>query len=139
MLFYLTSIYSANAQKYSDQYIKDASKVADSWFNNLNDKEYENAFLMLSSEAKAIYNQESWISLINQLMLEFGELENRIATEKKFKSKIEKLEDGFYVLIDYKSNYSNTINHNEYILLKQNDKRKWVIVDYNYEFENKIQ
>ena len=139
MLFSLTSIYSANAQKYSDQYIKDASKVADSWFNNLNDKEYENAFLMLSSEAKAIYNQESWISLINQLMLEFGELENRIATEKKFKSEIEKLEDGFYVLIDYKSNYSNTINHNEYILLKQNDKRKWVIVDYNYEFENKIQ
>lgn len=133
------SIYSANAQKYSDQYIKEASKVADNWFNDINNNGYENAFLMLSSEVKAIYNQESWISLINQLMLEFGELENRIVLEKKFNSKIEGLEDGFYVLIDYKSNYSNTINHNEYILLKQNDKRKWEIVDYNYEFENKIQ
>jgi len=133
------SIYSANAQKYSDQYIKEASKVADNWFNDINNNGYENAFLMLSSEVKAIYNQESWISLINQLMLEFGELENRIVLEKKFNSKIEGLEDGFYVLIDYKSNYSNTINHNEYILLKQNDKRKWKIVDYNYEFENKIQ
>ena len=133
------SIYSANAQKYSDQYIKEASKVADNWFNDINNNGYENAFLMLSSEVKAIYNQESWISLINQLMLEFGELENRIVLEKKFNSKIEGLEDGFYVLIDYKSNYSNTINHNEYILLKQNDKTKWEIVDYNYEFENKIQ
>jgi|TARA_B110000305_G_C19257728_1_gene547947 hypothetical protein len=139
ILFSIMSIYSANAQKYSDQYIKEASKVADNWFNDINNNGYENAFLMLSSEVKAIYNQESWISLINQLMLEFGELENRIVLEKKFNSKIEGLEDGFYVLIDYKSNYSNTINHNEYILLKQNDKRKWEIVDYNYEFENKIQ
>jgi|TARA_B110000908_G_C10219207_1_gene434395 hypothetical protein len=139
ILFSIMSIYSANAQKYSDQYIKEASKVADNWFNDINNNGYENAFLMLSSEVKAIYNQESWISLINQLMLEFGELENRIVLEKKFNSKIEGLEDGFYVLIDYKSNYSNTINHNEYILLKQNDKRKWKIVDYNYEFENKIQ
>jgi len=47
------------------------------------------------------------------------------------------MEDGFYVFIDYTSNYTNTTNHNEHILLKQNDKTKWKIVDYNYEFKNK--
>ena len=70
-------------------------------------------------------------------MLEFGRLESRQVTEKKFKSEVEGMEDGFYVFIDYKVSYLNTINHNEQILLKQNDKTKWEIVDYNYEFKNK--
>jgi len=137
MLISVISMYSAGAQKYTDQYIKDASQVAESWLSDINEKQYENAFQMLSSEAKAIYNQETWVSLINELMLEFGGLENRKATEKRFQSKVEGMEDGFYVFIDYTSIYKNTINHNEYILLKQNDKKKWEVVDYNYEFENK--
>ena len=125
MLISVISMYSASAQKYTEQYIKDANTVAESWLDNINDKQYENAFQMLSNEIKVIYNQEIWISLIKELMIEFGDLESRIATKKKFESKLEGMDDGFYVLIDYKSNYSNTINHNEYILLKQNDKRKW--------------
>ena len=124
-------------QKYSDKFITDASKIANSWLVCINDKQYEKAFLMMSNEVKAIYNKDSWISLINQLMLEFGILETRIATEKRFKNKVKGMEDGFYVFIDYKSNYSNTINHIEHILLKQNKKTKWEIVDYNYEFRNK--
>jgi hypothetical protein len=130
-------VYSASAQKYTDQYIKDASGVAESWLSDINDKQYENAFQILSSEAKAIYKQETWISLINELMLEFGGLENRKATEKRFQSKVDGMEDGFYVFIDYASSYTNTINHNEHILLKQNEKTMWKIVDYNYEFQSK--
>ena len=137
MLISVISLSSASAQKYTDQYIKDASKVAESWLSDINDKQYKNAFLMLSNEVKVKYKQESWISLINELMLEFGGLESRKATEKKFQSEVEGLEDGFYVLIDYTSSYINTINHSEHILLKQNDKIKWEIVDYNYEFQNK--
>jgi len=137
MLISVISMYSAGAQKYTDQYIKDASIVAESWLSDINEKQYENAFQMLSSETKAIYKQETWVSLINELMLEFGGLEDRKATEKRFQSKVKGMEDGFYVFIDYTSSYTNTINHNEYILLKQNDKKKWEIVDYNYEFENK--
>ena len=157
MLFLVNGIYSdklvaqevdsLTKQKYSSKYITDASKIANSWLFciskyfsgvlSINDNQYENAFLMLSHEVKAIYNKDSWISLINQLMLEFGILEGRIATEKIFKNKVEGMEDGFYVFIDYKSNYSNTINHSEHILLKQNEKKKWEIVDYNYEFRNK--
>ena len=137
MLISVISVFSARAQKYTDQYIKDASIIAESWLSNINDKHYENAFQMLSNDVKVRYNQETWISLINELMLEFGELESRKATEKKFESEVEGMEDGFYVFIDYTSSYTNTINHNEHILLKQNDKTKWEIVDYNYEFKNK--
>ena len=137
ILISVISIYSASAQKYTDQYIKDASKVAESWLSDINEKQYKNAFEILSIEAKSIYKEENWISLIQDLMLEFGRLESRQVTEKKFKSEVEGMEDGFYVFIDYKVSYLNTINHNEQILLKQNDKTKWEIVDYNYEFKNK--
>ena len=137
MLLSVISVYSASAQKYTDQYIKDASKVAESWLSDINERQYVNAFQMLSSEAKAIYKQETWVSLISELMHEFGELENRKATEKRFHSEVEGMENGFYVLIDYTVSYTNTINHNEHILLKQNDKTMWKIVDYNYEFQNK--
>ena len=137
MLISLISIYSASAQKYTDQYIKDASIVAESWLNNINNNQYDNAFQMLSNEVKVRYTQETWIKLINELMLEFGDLESRRTTDKKFQSEVEGMEDGFYVFIDYRSSYTNTIDHNEHILLKQNDKLKWEIVDYNYEFKNK--
>ena len=138
MLISVISMFSVSAQKYTDQYIKDASKVAENWLSDINNKQYENAFIILSSEGKAIYKQETWISLINELMIEFGELENRKVIEKRFQNEVEGMELGFYVFIDYKSTYTNTINHNEHILLKQNDKTKWEIVDYNYEFQNKI-
>lgn len=137
MLISIISIYSASAQKYTDQYIKDASIVAESWLSNINNNQYDNAFKMLSNEVKVRYKQKTWINLINELMLEFGELESRKTTEKKFQSEVEGMEDGFYVLIEYTSIYTNTIDHNEHILLKQNDKIKWEIVDYNYEFKNK--
>ena len=137
MLISIISIYSARAQKYTDQYIKDASIVAGSWLSNINNNQYDNAFKMLSNEVKVKYKQKTWINLINELMLEFGELESRKTTEKKFQSEVEGMEDGFYVLIEYTSIYTNTIDHNEHILLKQNDKIKWEIVDYNYEFKNK--
>ena len=137
ILISVISIYSASAQKYTEQYIKDASIVAESWLSNINDNQYDNAFQMLSNEVKVRYKQETWINLINELMLEFGELESRKTTEKKFQSEVEGMEDGFYVFIDYTSSYTNTIDHNEQILLKQNDKTKWKIVDYNYEFKNK--
>ena len=137
MLISTISMSSISAQKYTEQYIKDASKVAERWLSDINNKKYENAFQMLSNEVKVIYTQESWISLINELMPEFGEFESRKATEKKFKSEVEGMGDGFYVFLDYASIYTNTITHNEYILLKQNDKKIWKIVDYSYEFKNK--
>ena len=130
-------MYSVSAQKYTDTYIKDANKVALSWLNDINNKEYENAYNLLSKETKAMYQEEIWTSLINDLMLEFGNLESRNVIKKYFQSEIEGVEDGFYVFIEYNSQYEKTTKHTEFLLLKQNDKFKWEVVDYNYEFKNK--
>ena len=137
MLISVISMYSASAQKYTDQYIKDASKVAESWLSDINEKQYENAFQMLSNDVKAIYQQEIWINQIIELMNEHGTLESRIASEKYFQSEVEGMENGFYVFINYIVDYENTTNHLEHLLLKQNDEMKWEIVNYSYDFQNK--
>ena len=135
-LISIISIYSVSAQKYTDMYITDANKVGLSWLNDINHNQYENAYNSLSKEMKAMVGQEHWMVLINELMLEFGNLESRTITQRDFKSQIEGMEDGFYVLLTYSSQYENTKEHTEYLLLKQNDKAKWEIFDYNYEFKN---
>ena len=135
-LISIISIYSVSAQKYTDMYINDANKVGLSWLNDINHNQYENAYQLLSKEHKAKYPQEIWIVLINELMLEFGNLESRTVTQRNFQSQVEGMEDGFYVFIEYSSQYENTKEHTEYLLLKQNDKAKWKIFDYNYEFKS---
>ena len=136
-LISVISTFSVSAQKYTDIYINDANKVGLSWLNDINHNQYENAYNLLAKEVKEKYPQESWISLINELMLEFGNLKSRTVIQRNFKSQIDGMEDGFYVSIEYSSQYKNTQEHTEYLLLKQNDKAKWEIFDYNYEFQNK--
>jgi len=126
-----------SAQKYTDMYINDANKVGLSWLNDINHNQYKNAYNLLAEEVKEKYRHEAWTTLINELMLEFGNLESRIVTQRNFQSQVEGMEDGFYVFIEYSSQYENTKEHTEYLLLKQNDKAKWEIFDYNYEFKNK--
>ena len=135
-LISVISMHSVSAQKYTDIYINDANKVGLSWLNDINHNQYENAYNLLSKEGKIKYSQETWILQINELMLEFGNLGSRRVTQRNFKSEIEGMEDGFYVFIEYSSQYENTKEHTEYLLLKQNDKAKWEIFDYNYEFKN---
>jgi len=130
-------MYSVSAQKYTDTYIKDANKVALSWLNDINNKEYEDAYNLLSKEVKVRYQKEIWTSLINDLMLEFGDLGSRNVEQKYFQSEIEGMEDGFYVFIEFNSQYEKTTKHTEFLLLKQNDKFKWEISDYNYSFKAK--
>ena len=63
-------------------------------------------------------------------MLEFGNLESRTVTQRDFQSQVEGAEDGFYVFIEYISNYENGKNIIENLVLKQNDKAKWEILNY---------
>ena len=137
ILISVISMYSVSAQRYTDIYINDANKVALSWLNNINHNQYENAYNLCSKEYKAKYPQETWIVLINELMLEFGNLENRTVTQRDFQSQVEGMEDGFYVFIEYSSQYENTKEHTEYLLLKQNDKAKWEIQVFEYMWGNK--
>ena len=139
VLISVINMYSASAQKYTDVYINDANKVGLSWLNDINHNQYENAYNLLSKELKAMVEQDPWIVLINELMLEFGNLENRTVTQRDFQSQVEGMEDGFYVFIEYSSQYENTKEHTEYLLLKQNDKAKWEILDYNYTFKSEIE
>ena len=137
VLISVISMYSASAQKYTDMYINDANKVGLSWLNDINHNQYENAYNLLSKELKAMVDQEPWTVLINELMLEFGNLENRTVTQRDFQSQVEGMEDGFYVFIEYSSQYENTKEHTEYLLLKQNDKAKWEIQVFEYMWQNK--
>jgi hypothetical protein len=123
-----------SAQKYTDTYIKDANKVALDWLNNVNQEQYEKAYNLLSKEVKQSVQQEDWIAAVNSSMIEFGDLKSRKVTQTYFQSEIEGLEDGFYVFIHYDVNYKNTKDHTEKIVLKQNDKTKWEILQFNYKF-----
>ena len=78
---------------------------------------------------------EKWTSQMSNLMEEFGEIQNRQVINTEFKSEIEGLDDGFYVVIEYEVNYTKTRNHIEYLLLRQNDKLKWKIIDFQYQFQ----
>ena len=136
-LIAVISIYSVSAQKYTDIYINDANKVGLSWLNDINHNQYENAYNLLSKEIKVKFAQEAWIVQINELMLDYGNLESRIVTQRNFQSQIEGQEDGFYVFIEYSSQYENTKAHTEYLVLKQNDKAKWEILSYTYDWKFK--
>jgi len=135
-LISVISMYSVSAQKYTDMYINDANRVGLSWLNDINHNQYENAYNLLAKEVKIKYSQETWIVLINELMLEFGNLGSRTVVQRNFKSEIEGMENGFYVFIEYSSQYENTKEHTEYLLLKQNNKAKWEVFDYRYEFKS---
>ena len=39
-----------------------------------------------------------------------------------------------FMTISYKVDYTNTKNHFEYLLIRQNDKSEWKIIDFQYEF-----
>ena len=71
-------------------------------------------------------------------MNEIGTLERRQKTNKEFQSEVKEIEYGSYVFNNYKVYYENTLEHKKHILLKQNEKMKWEIVNYNYEFKNNI-
>ena len=125
------------AQRYTDKYIKEANVAAEIWFDKINTKKFNASYEMLAIELKEKYNEERWSFFMNNLMIEFGEINSRKMQESLFKSKIDGLEDGFYVLIEYKSDYSNTEKHFEFLILKQNENMKWHVLDYYYEFEEK--
>ena len=136
LLIGIISYSTISAQKYTDQYIRDANKVALNWLNDINHNRYEVAYSKLTTQLKERYEKTTWINLINELMVEFGDLNSRVIKDISFQSKVEGLEDGFYVFIEYTVDYKGTKNHSEFLMLKQNDKTDWKISDYYYEFQS---
>ena len=52
-------------------------------------------------------------------MNEIGTLESRQETNKEFQSEAKGMEHGFYVFINYKVYYENTLEHKEHILINK--------------------
>lgn len=139
ILIIFTLIFSTiSAQKYTKKYIKNAEKVAQIWLGQINNySTYQDSYNILSQPLKERYDKETWVSLITELMQEFGDLKSRTIEEIYFQSEVEGLKDGFYVFAKYSVDYEKTQNHSEFLLLKQNYKREWTIYDFNYEFQSK--
>tara|TARA_B110000263_G_C15071331_1_gene401992 strand:- start:215 stop:691 length:477 start_codon:yes stop_codon:yes gene_type:complete len=134
VLIGVLSYSTISAQKYTDQYIKDANKTALNWLSDINHNNYEDAYILLAEECKIKYEKSGWILYITQLMKKFGSLESRLVIDKYFQSEIEEGEDGFYVFIKYDAEYLNKKNLTETIILKQNYKLNWEIYDYRCVF-----
>ncbi|MAW20999.1 MAG: hypothetical protein CMD16_01215 [Flavobacteriales bacterium] len=136
ILFGLLLFNNLLAQKHTTKYITEANKIGLEWWNQVNTSEYQKAYNLLSDILKTRFTFNSWKKQISLLMDEYGTFENRSVIDTYFMSEIEGLEDGFYVVIKYRSEYTKTKNHTENLLLKQNDNLKWEIFDFNYEFQN---
>ena len=135
-LLIVLSSYNLSAQKYTKTYIKEANNIGLEWLIKVNSGEYEKAYKHLADVLTSNTSLEDWISQITMLMDEFGNLESRKVTDTYFQSEVEGLGNGFYVIIEYDVKYSKTKKHSETLLLKQNDKLHWKILDFNYSFEN---
>ncbi len=127
-----------SAQKYTEQYIKDASAIGIKWWNQVNNGEHEQSYEALASGFQNRFPLENWLNQMKGLMEEFGEVQERTIKDAYFQSKMEGFEDGFYVIIEYNVEYSKTRNHTETVLLKQNDNFEWKIFDFSYAFQNKM-
>ena len=135
-LLIMLSSYNLSAQKYTKTYIKEANNIGLEWLTQVNTGEYEKAYNNLADVLTSNTSLEDWINQITILMNECGNLESRKVTDTYFQSEVEGLGNGFYVIIEYDVKYSKTKKHSETLLLKQNDKLHWKILDFNYSFEN---
>ena len=124
------------AQKFTESYIKDANKIGIEWWNQINKGEYNLSYNKLSDLLKVRFSKDSWSFQISMLMDEIGKIKSRSVYESYFQSELEGFDDGFYVIVNYNVDYTNTKDHTENIILKQDDNFEWKIFDFNYTFKN---
>lgn len=125
------SSYSQISEEYQ---LKEASKSAMVWFNNLNTGNYQDAWNGLSVKVKNQTNFDEWFNAVSGEMFLFGELNGRVELNKEFKNTLEGLGDGYYAEFSYAVVYENTIEHSEYLILHQDSKRNWKVLIFSYEF-----
>tara|TARA_B000000565_G_scaffold1357_2_gene1192 strand:+ start:947 stop:1378 length:432 start_codon:yes stop_codon:yes gene_type:complete len=135
LIFFLTSFTNLNAQKYTEQYIQEANVIGLNWWEDFNNKNYIDSYNSLDISLKDRFSIDSWENQVKRLMNEIGFLQKRSIINTYFQSEIDGLEDGFYVFIEYQVSYSNTKNHLEHLILKQNDKFEWKIISFEWEFQ----
>ena len=146
LITFIISIFLINSsfsQISTEFQLKEANKVAVTFFNNLH-SEYINSngkseslipetYTLVSPE---IFDSLPWISSLEHDMVEFGEFRGRIEVSREFNSSFEGQPNGYYAIFQYESSYKNTSEHFEQLILQQNDKRKWKIIGWNYMFNS---
>jgi len=131
-IFFVNSSFSQISTEFQ---LTEASKAAVIWFNNLNRENYPQSYTDLSIQITSRFDSLDWINGVELLMVEFGEFGGRTEVSREFKSSMEGLPNGYYAIFQYASNYKNTLQHLEQLILHQDDKRRWRILDYSYEFK----
>jgi len=140
ILFTLLFTNTIQSQISTEHQLKQANKAAASWFNNLNSENYPESYADLSYEIKNRFDSLDWVLGVEQMMISFGDFAGRKEVSRKFRSNWEgtdfagKLPDGYYVIFQYESKYKNTTNHSEQLILHQDHRSKWRILDFSYDF-----
>ena len=136
LLLILTFIFSFSSySQISEEYqLKEASKSAMVWFNNLNTENYPESWKGLSIEITNRFDSTDWAVGVEEMMVSFGDFNGRKEVSREFKSSWEGLPDGYYAVFQYESIYKHTEKHSEQLFLHQDDKRKWRVLDYSYDF-----
>ncbi|MEE2953881.1 MAG: DUF4019 domain-containing protein [Bacteroidota bacterium] len=127
----------AYSQKKTETYIKEARKVAKSWLADVNNEKFANAYSLLHQESIPKKNNDSimWCKYMILEQVEFGEFKKRNITNAQFVPEIQDQESGnkisgFFVFLEYTTEYQNIKTITETILLQQNDQTKWEILNY---------
>jgi len=140
ILFTLLFTNTIQSQISTEHQLKQANKAAVTWFNNLNSENYPESYADLSYEIKNRFDSLDWVLGVEQMMISFGDFAGRKEVSRKFRSNWEgtdfagKLPDGYYVIFQYESKYKNTTNHSEQLILHQDHRSKWRILDFSYDF-----
>ena len=136
LITFIISVFLMNSsfsQISTEFQLKEASKVAVIFFNNLHSENFPKTYTLVSSD---IIDSLPWVSSLEHDMVEFGEFGGRIEVSREFKSSLDGQPDGYYAIFEYATNYKNTSEHYEQLILQQNDKRKWKIISWNYMFNS---
>ncbi len=139
LITFIISIFFVNSsfsQINTESQLQESSKSAIIWLNNINSENYPQAYTGLSGLITTRFDSLDWISGVDQMMVSFGEFGGRREVSREFKISMEGLPDGYYAVFQYESNYKNTLQHSEQLILHQDDKRNWRILDYSYEFKD---
>ena len=117
-------------------YAYDAEKIAVSWLEKLNKKQYQDCWNMLAEKTQSQTSFKDWNAYFStELMPELGNFISRKYYLAEIERKIEGLPEGLYVTIRYQSEYANTGEVEEIILLSLLESGQWSILSYFTEYQ----
>ena len=136
LIIFFFSVFFSVAQKTQKQYMRDAEKIAVSWLERLNKKQYKDCWNMLAEKTQSQTYFHDWNAYFSkELMPELGDFISRKYYLAEIEKQIEGLPEGLYVTIRYQSEYANTESVDEIILLHHVENTQWKILSYFTEYQ----